>query len=168
MRLIKPKGIIIHSMAEYIRMPTGDAMYAKDYLAGINLSAHVLIRPDGEIDQMINPPHKALHAGKSFHNGYKNLNNHYLGIELLVAGIHNYSSFKKAIKEYETYTYNQIQAAIELCAIWINTYGIPLQNIARHSDVSGDDIRGKGFGKIDPGSAFDWENFITLLTRGQD
>ena len=34
-----------------------------------------------------------------------------------------------------------------------------LEVVVRHSDVSGDDVRGKGKGKTDPGSAFDWNRF---------
>jgi N-acetyl-anhydromuramyl-L-alanine amidase AmpD len=41
----------------------------------------------------------------------------------------------------------------------MNEYDIPADNVVRHSDCSGDDVRGKGKGKTDPGSAFDWERF---------
>ena len=42
-------------------------------------------------------------------------------------------------------------------------YDIPVENVVRHSDVSGDDIRGKGRGKKDPGSGFDWDAFKKAL-----
>ena len=29
-------------------------------------------------------------------------------------------------------------------------YNIPVENVVRHSDCSGDDVRGKGKGKTDP------------------
>ena len=43
-------------------------------------------------------------------------------------------------------------------------YNIPATAVVRHSDVSGDDVRGKGKGKTDPGSAFDWKKFKQKLT----
>ena len=45
----------------------------------------------------------------------------------------------------------------------MDEYSISIQNIVRHSDCSGDHVRGKGKGKTDPGSAFDWERFKQLL-----
>jgi N-acetyl-anhydromuramyl-L-alanine amidase AmpD len=42
-------------------------------------------------------------------------------------------------------------------------YNIPANAVVRHSDVSGDDVRGKGKGKTDPGSAFDWDRFKQQL-----
>ena len=38
-------------------------------------------------------------------------------------------------------------------------FNIPASRVVRHSDVSGDHVRGKGKGKTDPGSAFDWKAF---------
>ena len=46
----------------------------------------------------------------------------------------------------------------------MDKYNIPVENIVRHSDCSGDHVRGKGKGKVDPGSAFDWEAFQNALT----
>ena len=45
----------------------------------------------------------------------------------------------------------------------MDKYGIPKSNVVRHSDVSGDKVRGKGKGKIDPGTAFDWGEFLENL-----
>jgi len=42
-------------------------------------------------------------------------------------------------------------------------YDIPADAVVRHSDVSGDDVRGAGKGKTDPGSAFDWAAFQAAL-----
>ena len=42
-------------------------------------------------------------------------------------------------------------------------FNIPASRVVRHSDVSGDHVRGKGKGKIDPGSAFDWRAFQRAL-----
>ena len=45
----------------------------------------------------------------------------------------------------------------------MNQYNIPASNIVRHSDCSGDHVRGDRKGKVDPGSAFDWERFQAAL-----
>jgi len=155
---IKPKGIIVHSMAEYLKMPEGP-MKAHDFLKSVKLSVHGFIHPDGTYEKMVSSPGKAYHAGKSEWNGLQHLNSHYLGFELLVQGEHDFGTFSKAIEEKGTYTEEQFKTSVETVKWWMNEYNIPADNVVRHSDCSGDDIRGKGNGKTDPGSAFDWERF---------
>jgi AmpD protein len=155
---IKPKGIIVHSMAEYLKMPEGP-MKAHDFLKSVKLSVHGFIHPDGTYEKMVSSPGKAFHAGKSEWNGLQHLNSHYLGFELLVQGEHDFGTFSKAIEEEGTYTEEQFKASVETVKWWMNEYDIPADNVVRHSDCSGDDVRGKGKGKTDPGSAFDWERF---------
>lgn len=159
---IVPKGIIIHSMAEYLKMPEGP-MKAHDFLKSVNLSVHGFIHPDGTYEKMIETPGKAAHAGKSEWNGLSGLNSHYLGFELLVAGEHDFGTFSKAIETKGTYTDAQFKTAVEVCKWWIKEYNIPIENVVRHSDCSGDNVRGEGKGKTDPGSAFDWEAFKAAL-----
>ena len=159
---IKPKGVIVHSMSEYLKLDNGPK-YAKDFLESIGLSVHGFIKPDGTYEKMISSPGKAFHAGKSYHNGLSGLNSHYLGFELLVPGTHDFGTFSKAIETEGTYTDEQMKTAVEVCQYWMKEYDIPADNIVRHSDVSGDDVRGKGKGKTDPGSAFDWDKFKQLL-----
>ena len=155
---IKPKGIIVHSMAEYLKMPEGP-MKAHDFLKSVKLSVHGFIHPDGTYEKMVSSPGKAYHAGKSEWNGLQHLNSHYLGFELLVPGKHSYDSFIKAIEEEGTYTEEQFKTSVETVKWWMNEYDIPADNVVRHSDCSGDHVRGKRKGKVDPGSAFDWERF---------
>ncbi|MCH1611719.1 MAG: N-acetylmuramoyl-L-alanine amidase [Flavobacteriales bacterium] len=155
---IKPKGIIVHSMAEYLKMPEGP-MKAHDFLKSVKLSVHGFIHPDGTYEKMVSSPGKAFHAGKSEWNGLQHLNSHYLGFELLVQGEHDFGTFSKAIEEEGTYTEEQFKTSVETVKWWMNEYDIPADNVVRHSDCSGDAVRGKGKGKTDPGSAFDWERF---------
>jgi AmpD protein len=155
---IKPKGIIVHSMAEYLKMPEGP-MKAHDFLKTLKLSVHGFIHPDGTYEKMVSSPGKAFHAGKSEWNGLQHLNSHYLGFELLVQGEHDFGTFSKAIEQEGTYTEEQFKTSVETVKWWMNQYDIPADNVVRHSDCSGDDVRGKGKGKTDPGSAFDWERF---------
>ena len=43
---IQPKGIILHSMSEYL-IYEGQKLYAKDFLKKLGLSVHGFIKPDG-------------------------------------------------------------------------------------------------------------------------
>lgn len=162
MAAIQPKGIIVHSMAEYLKMPEGP-MKAHDFLKSVNLSVHGFIHPDGRYEKMIESPNKAAHAGKSKWGDLEFLNSHFLGFELLVAGEHDFGTFSKAIETPGTYTQAQFDKAVDVCKWWMQEYNIPVENVVRHSDCSGDDVRGKGQGKTDPGSAFLWDEFKAAL-----
>lgn len=159
---IQPKGIILHSMSEYL-VYEGEKLYAKDFLKKLRLSVHGFIKPDGTYDKMIETPGKAFHAGKSLHEGLSGLNSHYLGVELLVPGVNDYGSFSKKIKTPGTYTEKQFDTTVDVFKFWMKKYNIPASHVVRHSDVSGDHVRGKGKGKTDPGPAFDWERFQKQL-----
>ena len=159
---IVPKGIIIHSMAEYLKLDDGP-MKAHDFLKSVKLSVHGFIHPDGTYEKMVETPGKAFHAGKSVFGDLSGLNSHFLGFELLVPGEHDFGTFSKAIKTPGTYTEAQFKSAVEVCQWWMKEYNIPANAVVRHSDVSGDDVRGKGQGKTDPGPAFDWEAFKAAL-----
>ena len=159
---ILPKGIILHSMSEYL-MYEGQRLYAKDFLQKLGLSVHGFIKPDGVYDKMIESPGKAFHAGKSLHEGLSGLNSHYLGVELLVPGTNDYAQFSKKIEEKGTYSQAQFDTTVKVFKFWMDKFNIPASRVVRHSDVSGDAVRGKGKGKTDPGSAFDWKAFQKAL-----
>jgi len=159
---IKPKGIILHSMSEYL-MWKGKKLYAKEFLKELGLSVHGFIKPDGTYDKMIASPSKAFHAGKSLHEGLSGLNSHYLGVELLVPGINDYGSFSKKINQKGTYSKKQFDTTVEVFKFWMKKFNIPASRVVRHSDVSGDHVRGKGKGKTDPGKAFNWTAFQKSL-----
>ena len=155
---IKVQGIVVHSMSQYLKLPEGP-MKASDFIKSIGLSVHGYIHPDGSYEKHISSPGKAFHAGKSKHEGLKNLNSHYLGFELLVPGVHDYASFREAIETPCTFTDAQFETAVRICKYWMDKYNIPATRVVRHSDVSGDGVRGKGRGKRDPGQAFLWQKF---------
>ena len=159
---IIPKGIIIHSMGEYLLI-NGKPKKAHDFLKSVKLSVHGFIHPDGKYEKMVETPGKAFHAGKSVYGELSGLNSHFLGFELLVPGEHDFGTFSKAIETPGTYTDAQFKTAVDVCKYWIKQYNIPVEAVVRHSDVSGDDVRGAGKGKTDPGSAFDWEAFKAAL-----
>lgn len=164
MKTIEPKGIVIHSMAQYLVNEDGKTVHARDFLASIGLSVHAFVEPDGSVVPMKPAPQKASHAGKSKWNGLEYLNSHYLGVELLVEGVHSYDSFIAKIKDPETFTEAQYTSLANLCAEWMKEYPlISLDTVARHSDVSGVEVRPEA-PKKDPGSGFNWLKFRTMLS----
>jgi N-acetyl-anhydromuramyl-L-alanine amidase AmpD len=161
---IIPKGIVVHSMAEYILLPEGPKS-AGDFLRSIGLSVHGFIHPDGRFEKMVDVPGRALHAGKSRYGELDNLNDHFLGFELLVKGEHNFETYSQAIEKVGTYSEEQFKTAVQICKQWMEAYDIPLEAVVRHSDISGDDVRGAGRGKTDPGPAFNWIKFKEALSE---
>ncbi len=151
-------------MSEHITYE-GSSWKAIDFLDHIGLSIHIFIHPDGKVEPMVPTTEKALHAGKSKHNGLTGLNNHFLGFELLVQGNNNYSEFLDKIEKPETYTDQQFNSAVLLTRVWMEAYNISSRNVVRHSDVSGDDERGKGNGKKDPGKGFNWNEFLKRIKQ---
>ncbi|GAB4163946.1 MAG: N-acetylmuramoyl-L-alanine amidase [Rickettsiaceae bacterium] len=103
------------------------------------VSAHYLIKADGQIFQLVEESNIAWHAGLSFWLGQERLNLNSIGIELDNLGVHAFSQA-------------QIQSCINLSKQLVEKYNIPPQNFIGHSDVAPDR-------KVDPGIFFDWQLF---------
>ena len=101
------------------------------------VSAHYLIKADGEIYQLVDDANVAWHAGKSSWYGVDSLNQNSIGVELDNLGN---CEFQKS----------QMQACIKLSKFLLKKYNIAANNFIAHSDVAPDR-------KIDPGIFFDWE-----------
>lgn len=158
-------GALIHSMSERI-LANGEEIYATDFLDEMGLSVHAMITPDGTVIECVPPEYVAFHAGVSRFNGERWLNRSFLGCEFLVAGVHDWTSFVVAITENAPYTDAQYRSGGWLYASWMLRFPqISLPRIVAHSSVSGDDVRGAGKGKIDPGPAFDRRKFDEWLGR---
>jgi N-acetyl-anhydromuramyl-L-alanine amidase AmpD len=84
-------------------------------------------------------------------------------MKFLVPGKNDFGSFSKKIEEAGCYTDEQFEAAVKLTKEWMHEFGIKKEDVVRHSDVSGDDVRGERKGKTDPGSGFDWDGFLAQL-----
>lgn len=158
--MFKPKGIIVHSMSEYIEY-NNDIYRARDFLEEIGLSVHALITPEGYVESMVKTDKKALHAGQSEWKEYKDLNDYFLGFELLVQGNNSYTEFLNKIDKPSTYTEHQIETSIMVTKIWMETYNISPEYVVRHSDVSGNNVRTDP--KRDPGDGFPWKEFKEKL-----
>ena len=135
-----PNRIIVHAMGEYILDE-----HAPDFLISQGLSAHVLAAPDGTLIRCRADEEGAYHA--------LGFNTDSLGIEMLVAGHHDYGSFLKAI-EAPWVTDAQYAAVVKQCREWMQKFSIT--RIERHCDVS----PGR---KLDPGTGFPWDKFLTEL-----
>jgi len=115
-------------------------------LEDLEVSAHALIRRDGEIIQFVAFNERAWHAGKSCFEGREGCNDYSIGVEL--EGTDNIS-----------YTVRQYQQLALLSTCLMRHYpGISSDRIVGHSDVA----PGR---KTDPGLAFDWVQFRRLLNK---
>ena len=110
-------------------------------LAGLEVSAHFLIRRDGELVQFVAVDGRAWHAGRSSWRGVDNCNDHSLGIEL--EGLEG-DVFEPA--QYETLT--------SLLSALAPHY--PIRHIAGHEHIA----PGR---KADPGPGFDWAELRRAL-----
>lgn len=138
-----PKTIVVHAMAEFL--PTADGEeheHASAFLENVQLSAHALVEPDGTIIRLREDGEGAYHA--------KGFNTDSLGIEVLLAGQHNYDTFGKAIAAPWVQG-GQYLALVYQCQQWLALHKI--ERVVRHSDLS----PGR---KIDPGAGFPWEKFL--------
>ena len=125
------------------RLPPDAHPYFKD-VSPLKVSAHILIRRDGELLQFV-PFHKrAWHAGQSRFQGREACNDFSLGIELEGDDHTPYAPVQYAVLAGVTHALMQVYP------------GISPAHIVGHSDVAPDR-------KTDPGPAFDWARFRDVL-----
>ena len=117
-------------------------------LEGLQVSAHFLIRRDGELVQYVSCDDRAWHAGVSSYQGRDGCNDFAVGIEL--EGTDNI--------EYTDAQYRQLQ---QLTLALFDAY--PMLNIGSivgHCDIA----PGR---KTDPGDSFDWSRYkMSLVDKG--
>ncbi|MDQ2695635.1 MAG: 1,6-anhydro-N-acetylmuramyl-L-alanine amidase AmpD [Pseudomonadota bacterium] len=113
-------------------------------IAGLRVSAHLLIRRDGEVVQYVPLHRRAWHAGASCYAGRTRCNDFSIGIELEGT-------------DARPYTLRQYRRLAQVIAALLDAYpGLTPERIAGHSDIA----PGR---KTDPGPAFDWERLRGLL-----
>ena len=123
---------------------------AHPYFAGIRglkVSAHLLLRRDGELLQFVPFTERAWHAGESSFRGRPRCNDYSIGIELEGDDDTLYDE-----RQYDVLP--PIVAAI--CAAYPS---ISMRKLAAHSDVA----PGR---KTDPGPAFDWLRLYDAMNPG--
>lgn len=114
----------------------------------LRVSAHCLIRRDGEIVQYVPFNKRAWHAGVSCYQGREKCNDFSIGIELEGT-------------DTQPYTDAQYQQLAAITRTLIKLYPAIADNMTGHSDIA----PGR---KTDPGSAFDWAKFRTLVTASSE
>ena len=113
-------------------------------LDGLEVSAHFLIRRDGELVQYVCCDDRAWHAGVSVFEGRSGCNDFAIGIELEGA-------------DDIAYTDIQYQCLAQLTDALIAAYpALTTERIVGHCDIA----PGR---KTDPGDSFDWLRFKGLL-----
>jgi N-acetyl-anhydromuramoyl-L-alanine amidase len=115
-------------------------------LDGLKVSAHFLIRRDGEVVQFVPVERRAWHAGASWWRGRGRCNDFSVGIELEGT-------------EHEDFADAQYAALRALLCSLRNR--LPLRDLAAHSDVA----PGR---KTDPGARFDWARALASLAQTVD
>jgi len=119
---------------------TSHSFYKK--IDGMKVSAHVLIKRNGEIIQFVPFDKRAWHAGVSSYNGKNDCNNFSIGIEL--------EGSDDDI--FEDIQYEQLSL---ITSLLIAEYDlITKDNIKGHSDIAPER-------KTDPGVLFDWDRYLT-------
>ncbi len=109
-------------------------------IAGLRVSAHFLIRRDGEVVQFVSCNERAWHAGVSSWCGRERCNDFSLGIELEGCDTVPFTD-----AQYEALA--RVTRALRAC--------YPLRDCQGHSDIA----PGR---KTDPGPCFDWPRFRRL------
>lgn len=104
-------------------------------IQGLEVSAHFLIRRDGELVQFVSVDDRAWHAGRSSWRGRDNCNDYAVGIEL--EGLEHHP--------FEPAQYDTLASLLQAMA----DHYPQLQHVAGHEHVA----PGR---KEDPGRAFDW------------
>jgi AmpD protein len=115
-------------------------------LAGLRVSAHLLVRRDGTIVQFVPIGQRAWHAGLSSWQGREACNDFSVGIELEGSDATPYE-----LAQYESLA----QLVDALCAAWP---ALSPERIVGHSDIA----PGR---KTDPGPSFEWPRLRALLGR---
>jgi AmpD protein len=112
-----------------------------EQIRGAEVSAHFVIRRDGELIQFVAVTDRAWHAGRSAWRGRDNCNDYSVGIEL--EGLEDTA--------FEAAQYQALSTLLDaLAQHW------PITQIAGHEHVA----PGR---KRDPGLAFDWRHLQALL-----
>jgi AmpD protein len=114
--------------------------------AHLKVSAHCLIRRQGEVTQYVPFIKRAWHAGVSSFQGREKCNDFSIGIELEGADEIPYTSLQ----------YNSLASLVK--TLLIKYPNITLDRIVGHSTIA----PGR---KTDPGPAFDWGLLTKLLER---
>ncbi|KKN68911.1 hypothetical protein LCGC14_0446970 [marine sediment metagenome] len=166
------EGIVTHAMGEYIVVPGKGTFHATEFLerspelVGKTLSAHCLGQPNGEIVRLVPDDRLAWHAGESRLGDLIGLNKTFLGYEWLVPGEWHITAFNDAMRTGKAqFTPEQYESGGWQYAQWMNAYDFGRHRVVTHAQVAGDDVRGPGRGKLDPGVGFNQGRLSIAIDR---
>jgi AmpD protein len=111
--------------------------------AALRVSAHFLIRRDGELIQFVPVGQRAWHAGASRWRARPRCNDFSIGVELEGA---------------DGIAYEDAQYAALARLIAALRAALPLRDVAAHSDIAPQR-------KTDPGASFDWPRLLGALAQ---
>lgn len=131
-----PDSILLH----YTGVPSFEIALKQLCDPASEVSAHYLLRENGEIFQLVPEERRAWHAGRSYWAGERDMNSVSIGVEIANPG-HDGGA--------PPYTGAQIEAVIALCRDIAARRNIVPQRVLGHSDVAPDR-------KLDPGERFPW------------
>lgn len=130
------------------RLPVGEHPYFAE-IADLQVSAHVLVRRNGEVVQYVPFDRRAWHAGKSCFDERDNCNDFSIGIEVEGA-------------EEVPYEPGQYRVLAAITRSLMDCYpAIVPGRVVRHSDIA----PGR---KTDPGPAFDWAGYLAMIPKAED
>ena len=112
-------------------------------IRGLRVSAHFLLRRDGQLLQFVSCDQRAWHAGASTWRGRDNCNHYSIGIEL--EGLEG--------SAFEALQYTRLAQLLRALAA-----RYPVEEVVGHEDVA----PGR---KFDPGPGFDWHRLRRDLRR---
>ncbi len=122
--------------------PADGTIYAE--LGALRVSAHLVIRRDGEVLQFVPFNKRAWHAGESDYRGRKRCNDFSIGIELEGS-------------DWDAYEPIQYDRLGEITRALLDAYPtLSAHNVTGHSDIA-------PARKTDPGPHFDWQLFRNAL-----
>lgn len=116
-----------------------------DQLRNLRVSAHFLIRRDGEVMQFVSANDRAWHAGVSMFCGRERCNDFSIGIELEGS-------------DFVPFDMRQYDALVALTVALRKRY--PLSDVAGHEHIA----PGR---KTDPGPCFDWGHYRKSLIQNE-
>ena len=151
----RPPGVLIDLVVLHATEDEGDEQGAIDWLCNPQpdhperrVSAHIVIGRDGTIYELVDPRHRAWHAGPSQFGNRPDCNSYSIGIELA-----NRCDGKEAFPDA------QLAAAAQRVAEYMKEWpAITTDRITRHSDIALPVGR-----KRDPGPLFPFGDFLEMV-----
>jgi N-acetylmuramoyl-L-alanine amidase len=149
----RPQDIVIDSIIIHATgMDSCESVLNRLCDVNSEVSAHYVIDRDGTVYNLVDPSHRAWHAGISNFKGRSGFNDFSVGIELVnfgyftLEGDPNYHDFGQ---DYDDFPDVQIDALINLMNDLYNEFPIAKNWVLQHSDISPSR-------RADPGPKFPW------------